>query len=183
MKYGLWEPMVMFFGLINSPAMFQAMMDSIYRPVVEKWAQCGTHIEKYMDNIAIATSTNKADHTEAVMDILQVAEDNNLYFKPEKCIFHDSCIDYLGVILEKGMICMDPVKIEGIKNWPTPTKVKDIHSFLGFCNFYQPFIPNYAHDAKPLNELTKKDVPWQWGTHQQEAMDKLKNKVTSAPVL
>ena len=135
-KYGLWEPTVMFFGLTNSPATFQAMMDAIYRPVVEKWAQRGTRIEKYMDDIAIATSTNEADHTEAVIDVLQVAEDHDLYFKPEKCVFHASHIDYLGVILEKGMIRMDPVKIEGIKNWPTPTKVKDIRSFLGFCNFY-----------------------------------------------
>ena len=135
-KYGLWEPMVMFFSLTNSPATFQAMMDSIYRPVVKKWAQRGTRIEKYMDDIAIATSTNDADHTEAVMDVLQVAKDNDLYFKPEKCVFHASRIDYLGVILEKGMIRMDPVKIEGIKNWPMPTKVKDIRSFLGFCNFY-----------------------------------------------
>ena len=175
--------MVMFFGLTNSPATFQAMMDSIYRPVVKKWAQCGTRIEKYMDDIAIATSTNEADHTEAVMDVLQVAEDHDLYFKPEKCVFHASRIDYLGVILEKGMICMDPVKIEGIKNWPMLTKVKDVHSFLGFCNLYRPFIPKFGHDAKPLNELTKKDAPWQWGPRQQEAMDNLKNKVTSAPVL
>ena len=182
-KYGLWEPTVMFFGLTNSPTTFQAMMDSIYRPVVEKWAQRGTRIEKYMDNIAIAISTNEADHTEAVMDVLQVAEDHDLYFKPEKCVFHAPRIDYLGVILEKGMIRMDPVKIEGIKNWPTPTKVKDVRSFLGFCNFYRPFIPNFGHDAKPLNELTKKDTPWQWGPRQQGAMDNLKNKVTSAPVL
>ena len=76
-----------------------------------------------------------------------------------------------------------PHEIECITNWPIPTKVKDVCSFLGFCNFYHPFIPNYTHDAKPLNELTKKDVPWQWGTQQQEAMDKLKTKVTSAPVL
>ena len=89
-KYGLWEPTVMFFGLTNSPATFQAMMDSIYRPVVEKWAQRSTCIEKYMDDIAIATSTNEADHTEAVMDVLQVAEDHDLYFKPEKCVFHAS---------------------------------------------------------------------------------------------
>ena len=175
--------MVMFFGLTNSPATFQVMMDSIYRPIVEKWAQRSTRIEKYMDDIAIATSTNEADHTEAVMDVLQVAEDHDLYFKPEKCVFHAPRIDYLGVILEKGMIRMDPVKIEGIKNWPTPTKVKDVRSFLGFCNFYRPFIPKFGHDAKPLNELTKKDVPWQWGPRQQEAMDNLKKKVTSAPVL
>ena len=173
----------MFFGLTNSPTTFQAMMDEIYRPVVKKWAQKGTCIEKYMDDITIATSTNDANHTAALMDILQVAEDHDLYFKPEKCIFHASRIDYLGVILEKGMIHMDPVKIEGIKNWPTPTKVKDVRSFLGFCNFYRPFIDNYTHKAKPLNELTKKDTPWRWEKPQQEAMEQLKNTVMSAPVL
>jgi hypothetical protein len=58
----------------------------------------------------------------------------------KKGIFHARSIDYLGVIIEKGMTCMDPVKIAGIKNWPIPTKVKDVCSFLGFCNHYSPFI-------------------------------------------
>ena len=69
MKYGLWEPTVMFFGLTNLPMTFQAMMDSIYRPVVKKWAQHGTCIEEYMDDIAITTSTNNTNHTKAVMDV------------------------------------------------------------------------------------------------------------------
>jgi hypothetical protein len=80
------------------------------------------------------------DHIDAVHDVLCVAEQHDLYFKLSKCTFHTSSIDYLGVFIEKGMTCMDPVKIAGIKNWPIPTKVKDIHSFLGFCNFYRPFI-------------------------------------------
>jgi hypothetical protein len=88
-----------------------------------------------MDDIAIATSTNQQDHIEAVKDMLRVAEQHNLYFKPEKCTFHASSIDYLGVIIEKGITHVDPVKIAGIKNWPTPNKVKDVCSFLGFCNF------------------------------------------------
>jgi hypothetical protein len=107
-----------------------------------------------MDDIAIATSTNQQDHTEAVRDMLRVAEQHNLYFKPEKCTFHASSIDYLGVIIEKGITHMDPVKIAGIKNWPIPNKVKDVCSFLGFCNFYRPFIRGFTHLARPLNELT-----------------------------
>ena len=78
---------------------------------------------------------------------------------------------------------MDPIKIVGIKNWPTPTKVKDVRSFLGFCNFYRPFIRGFAHIAKPLNELTKKDVEWNWSTRQEEAFQTLKARVTSEPVL
>jgi hypothetical protein len=72
---------------------------------------------------------------------------------------------------------MDPVKISGIKNWPTPSKVKDVRSFLGFCNFYRPFIRGFAHIAKPLNELTKKDVEWSWGTRQEDAFQTLKHEL------
>ena len=182
-KYGLWEPTVMFFGLCNSPATFQTMMNQIYRQTIDKHALRGTIIRVYMDDIAIATSTSLADHIQAVADVLTVAKVHDLYFKPEKCTFHASSIDYLGVILEKGMTRMDPIKIKGVRDWPTPAKVKDVRSFLGFCNFYRPFIRGFAHVAKPLNELTKKDVEWNWGTRQQEAFETLKARVTSEPVL
>ena len=92
-------------------------------------------------------------------------------------------MDYLGIIIEKGMTRMGPVKVEGIRNWPRPTKVKDIHSFLGFCNFYRPFIRGFAHIARPLNKLTKKDTKWNWTSRQEEAFNKLKERITSEPVL
>ena len=136
-----------------------------------------------MDNLAVATYTNIADHIEAIRGVLELAEHHDLYFKPEKCTFHLLHIDYLGIIIEKGMTCMDPVKIEGIKNWPMPTKDKDMYSFLGFGSFYRPFIRGFVHIAKPLNKLMKKDVEWNWGTWQQEAFEKLKECVTSEPVL
>jgi hypothetical protein len=89
----------------------------------------------------------------------------------------------LVVIIEKGMTRMDPTKIAGIKNWPMPTKVKDIRSFLGFCNFYQPFIQGFAHFAQPLNELTRKDTEWSWETRHQNAFEELKRRVTTEPIL
>jgi hypothetical protein len=92
-------------------------------------------------------------------------------------------MDYLGVILEKGIMCMDPIKIAGIKNWPTPTKVKDIRLFSGFCNFYRPFIWGFAHVARPLKELTRKDTEWIWVERHQKAFEELCNRVTSEPVL
>jgi hypothetical protein len=95
---------------------------------------------RHVTDIAIATTGTRQDHIDAVRDVLQVAEQHDLYFKLSKCTFHASSIDYLGVIIEKGMTRMDPVKIAGIKNWPIPVKVKDVRSFLGFCNFYRPFI-------------------------------------------
>ena len=145
-KYGLWEPMVMFFGLCNSPATFQAMMDWIFRPIKEKWAAKGTKVEKYMDNVAITTCTNEADHIACVTEILELAEWYDLYFKLEKCVFHAPQIDYLGIIIEKGMTHMDPVKVEGIRNWPRPTKVKGCPLFFGLLQFlqtlYQRLCPN-----------------------------------------
>jgi hypothetical protein len=119
-----------------------------------------------MDDIAIATKhaqdspSNLTAHIAAVTDVLQVALDHDLYFKPKKCVFHAPRIDYLGVILEKGVTRMDPVKISGIRDWPVPKNVKEVRSFLGFCNFYRPFIRGFATVARPLNSLTRKDVPW-----------------------
>src|SRR5258708_17665307 len=78
---------------------------------------------------------------------------------------------------------MDPVKISGIRDWPTPTKVRDVCSFLGFCNFYHTFIRGFAHLAHPLNKLTRKDTEWQWGDEEQKAFDTLKTRVTSKPIL
>jgi hypothetical protein len=182
-KFGHWEPLVMFFGLTNSPSTFQEMMNVIYKEVIEKHTRRGTIIRIYMDDIAITTTGTLQDHIDAVRDVLRVAEQNDLYFKLSKCTFHASSIDYLGVIIEKGMTRMDPVKIAGIKNWPTPTKVKDVRSFLGFCNFYRPFIRGFAHLARPLNKLTRKDAEWSWEDRQQKAFDELKRRVTTEPVL
>jgi hypothetical protein len=182
-KFGFFEPLVMFFSLCNSPSTFQEMMNAIYKMVITFWEARGTIIRIYMDNIPIATSGSREDHIQAVRDVLRIAREHDLYFKPEKCIFHAPSIDYLGVIIEKGMTCMDPVKIAGIKNWPTPIKVKDVCSFLGFCNFYRPFIRGFAHLARPLNELTCKDTEWSWETRHQKAFDELKTRVTTEPVL
>ena len=181
--YGLYKPLVMFFGLTNSPTTFQTMMNHIFAPIIAKHKLLGTTIHVYMDDIAIATQTTVHGHTAAVSDVLQLAADHDLYFKPEKCIFHAPHIDYLGVILEKGVTRMDPVKIAGIKDWPTPVKVKDIRSFLGFCNFYRTFIRGFANIAKPLNALTKKDHEWDWTPECQQAFDTLKTQVTSEPIL
>ena len=170
----------MMFSLCNSLATFQAFMNDRYRHTIAKHKALRTFIHIYMDNIAIATKvlgtpeTARATHVAAVSDVLTVARDNNLYFKLEKCVFHAPSINYLGVILEGGVTCMDPVKVAGIHDWPTPQTVKDIQSFLGFCNFYCPFIKGFAMVAHPLNELTCKDMEWKWENPQRHAFKTLK---------
>jgi hypothetical protein len=109
--------------------------------------------------------------------------DNDLYLKPEKCEFHKKEVEYLGVIVGNGQVKMDPVKVKGITDWPAPTKVKELRSFLGFGNYYKDFIPNYSLIARPLHDLTRKDRQWTWGIPQQMAFRTLKKMFTSYPVL
>src|SRR3984885_12291271 len=101
----------MFFGLTNSPATFQTMMNHIFAPIITEHELLGTTIRVYMDDIAIVTCTPIHRHTNAIRDVLKLASEHDLYLKPEKCIFHALCIDYLGVILEKGVTRMDPIKM------------------------------------------------------------------------
>ncbi len=182
-RYSLFEPTVMYFGLTNLPATFQTMMNYIYRDVILKHEPLGTTIRVYMDDIGITTRTNLDDHRWAVSDVLHVAQLHDLYFKLEKCLFHSPSMDYLGVILEKGVTRMDPAKIAGVDTWPVPKNATEVRKALGFFNFYRPFIQDFAFIARPLHKLTRKDQEWRWGTEEQEAFDALKKCVTTELVL
>jgi RNase H-like domain found in reverse transcriptase/Reverse transcriptase (RNA-dependent DNA polymerase) len=136
-----------------------------------------------MDDALVTTEDNLADHERKVNHFLAKLAEHDLYLKPEKCKFYQKEVEYLGVVIGGGKVKMDPAKVEGIIAWPMPTTVKDIWSFLGFCNFYRAFIPSFSHTAQPLNDLTKKDKLWSWGTKEAEALQMLKNICISYPVL
>ena len=106
--------------------------------------------------------------------VLEKLWENDLFLKAKKCKFYKMKIEYLGMIIKEGRISMDPVKLGGIRDWPTPTTVKQIQSFLGFGNFYRKFISHYSNLAQPLNDLMKKDKKFKWTTKCQEAFDILK---------
>ena len=125
----------MFFGLTNSPATFQTMMDTIFREEI-----ASGNVVIYMDDILIATKGNLDQHCCQVAQVLQKLCDNDLYLRPEKCQFHQNEVDYLGVIVGKGHVKMDPIKVQGIADWPTPTNLRELRSFLGFGNYYKDFI-------------------------------------------
>jgi hypothetical protein len=173
----------MFFGLTNSPATFQRMMDSIFQCTIDKHHLLGTEILVYMDDILIASSSGLVGHRTVVHDILVVLEEHDLYLKPEKCVWKADSVDYLGLILEKGVTRMDLTKVEGVRSWATPSTKKHVRSFLGFCNFYRAFIRGFAKLTKPLNNLTKKDAPWTWGDGEQNTFDTLKHSITEEPIL
>ena len=175
---GLFELTVMFFGLTNSPATFQTMMDDIFRHEIATGA-----VIIYMDDILIATSGTLDMHRSHVSHVLAKLMANDLYLKPEKCEFHKKEVEYLGVIVGNGQVKMDPVKVKGLTDWPQPTKVKELRSFLGFGNYYKDFIPNYSLIARPLHDLTQKNQQWNWGIRQQTSFNTLKKLFTSYPVL
>ncbi|GLB41978.1 putative retrotransposable element tf2 155 kda protein type 1-like [Lyophyllum shimeji] len=174
---GLFEPLVMFFGLTNSPATFQTMMNDIFRDLIAQGVVC-----VYLDDILIYTKTLE-EHRRITRIVLDRLREHRLFLKPEKCEFERTEIEYLGLIISHGTASMDPVKVAGVAEWPVPKNKKEVQSFLGFTNFYRRFIRDFSHHARPLFDLTAKDVAWTWGSGQQDAFDSLKGAITSKPVL
>jgi hypothetical protein len=174
---GLVEPTVMGFGFHNAPATFQALMNSI---LVDLIAQA--EVAVYMDDILIY-SRNLEHHRKIVREVLRRLQEYDLYLKPEKCEFEKQEMEYLGMIIQPGEVRMDPGKVAAVKDWPTPTTLKEVRAFIGFANFYRRFIKDFATVARPLHDLTKKDMPWQWHAEQQKAFDWLKEKFCCEPIL
>lgn len=162
---GLFEPLVMFFGLCNSPATFQRFMDDIFRIEIINGG-----IVIYMDDILIFAATLEQLRAKTLR-VLQVLKDNDLFLKPEKCTFEVQQVEFLGMIVTPNEIHMDPTKLSGIKDWPIPTTIKQLRSFLGFCNFYRRFIPKYSDITHPLHELTRANVKWQWTPERNQAFE------------
>ena len=174
---GLFRPSVMFFGLTNSPATFQMMMNAIFAPeIAEGW------LIIYMDNILIATRDNLKFHEECVHCILEKLCLHDLYLELEKCIFKQQWMEFLEVVLENGTVQMDPAKLKGIANWPQPQCVTDVHTFLGFTGFYHYFVPNYSNIAWPLIQLTKKNAVFKWMEECKIAFEQLKTLICTHPM-
>lgn len=173
---GLFEPLVMFFGLSNSPATFQMMMNDVFRDLILRGK-----VIVYLDDILIFTESIE-EHREIVRQVLDILRQNKLTCKLEKCEFETLETEYLGHIISQGVVKMDPAKVAGVVEWPVPTCKKELQSFLGFANFYRRFIAGFAKVAAPLHRLTG-SAEWTWGPDQEEAFARLKSTITAAPVL
>jgi len=154
MHIGFFEPTVMFFGMINSPATFQAMMNEILRDLINEGK-----VAAFVNDVLVETETEEG-HDEIVEEILRRLEENNLYIKPEKCVWKVRKIGFLGVVIGPNGIEIEREKVEGVLSWPEPKNVKDVRKFLGLANYYRRFIKDFAQVAQPMNMLTRKDEKW-----------------------
>jgi len=177
MHISFFEPIVMFFGMMNLLATFQAMMNKILRDLINEGK-----VAAFVDDVLVETETEER-HDEIVEEILRRLEENDLYVKPEKCVWKVKKIGFLGVVIGPNGIEMEEEKVDGVLSWPQPKTVKDIRKFLGLTNYYRRFIKDFARVARPLNILTRKDKKWWWKEAQQEAFNKLKQVFTTKPVL
>jgi hypothetical protein len=182
---GLYESLVMTFGLTNAPAAFQAMMDSIFVTYIRRG-----DANPFFDDVGIGTTSDPRGilsdedfHIAVCKEILQVFRENKLFLKPEKCLFLKKEIPYLGHIISGEGLRPDPAKLAGVRDWPVPSNVSKLRSFLGFLNYYRRFIPSFSNMAKPLNELLRKAAKWVWGEEQQDAFAKLKKTLLEDVVL
>lgn len=181
-RLGLFEYVVMPFGLTGAPGTWQRFINEILRPYLDVF------VTAYLDDILVY-SESEMEHVEHVSKVLEALQANHVYLDISKCEFHVQRVKYLGLIVSTQGIEMDAKKVEAVRNWPTPHTVKDVQAFLGFANFYRRFIAAFSRIAAPLTNLTKggasamNKTKVAWGETEDAAFRMLKTAFTSAPIL
>jgi hypothetical protein len=175
-RYGLYEFLVMSFGLTNAPAYFMYLMNSIFMLELDKF------VVVFIDDILVY-SKNEDEHTEHLHIVLQRLRDHRLYAKLSKCEFWLREIKFLGHTISQDGISVDPKKLQEVMDWKPPTTVRQIQSFLGLAEYYRRFIPDFSRIAKPMTELLKKGVKYEWSQKCEDAFHTLRQHLTTSPVL
>lgn len=176
-KYGLFEYTVMPFGLINAPATFQAMMNNIFRDMID------AGLLVYIDDLLIYADT-KEQHDELVKEVLRRLTKHHLAVAPHKCRWAVHEVEYLGYVIGENGISMAKDKVESIERWEPPKTLKESQQFIGFANFYRRFIKNFSNIARPITSANKGDKKdWKWTDEMKHAFHELKYRFTHAPIL
>jgi hypothetical protein len=150
-RYGLYEYLVMSFGLTNAPAYFMYLMNSVFMPELDKFVMV------FIDDILIY-SKSEEEHAQHLRVILQRLRDHQLYAKFSKCAFWLREVLFLGHVISAEGIAVDPNKVHKVLDWRSPKSVTQIRSFLGLAGYYRRFIPNFSKIAKPMTQLLEKEA-------------------------
>jgi len=153
------------------------MMNDVLRDLVVE-----EKVAVFIDNVMIATKTEEG-HDEIVEEVLRRLEENDLFVKPEKYVWKVREVGFLGVIIGEDGVRMEKEKVQGVIEWPVPKSVKDVQKILGLANYYRWFVKDFAKIAKPLHEMMRKEMKWDWGEKQQKVFEELKRRFTTEPVL
>ena len=154
-RYGHYEFVVMSFGLTNAPAVFMSLMNGIFKPYLDLF------VIAFIDDILIY-SKSKGEHEVHLRMVLEMLREKKFYAKFSKCEFWLDAVSFLGHVVSKEGVMVDPSKIETVKNWVRTTNVSKIRSFVGLASYYRRFVKGFSSIASHLTNLTKQNVPFVW---------------------
>jgi len=175
-RYGHYEYQVMPFGVTNAPVIFMDYMNRIFRPFLDSF------VVVFIDDILIYSKTFE-EHEKHLVIVLQVLKDKKLYAKLSKCEFWLEEIKFLGHVISKEGVSVDPTKVEAVLHWESPKSVTEIRSFLGLAGYYRRFIEGFSKIAMPLTQLTKKGQKFKWTEKCENSFQELKKRLTTSPIL
>lgn len=175
-KYGLYEYTSMPMGLTNSPATFQRLMEIALRGL--QWRTCLI----YLDDIVVFCN-NFEEHLGRIAEILERIQSAGLKFKPEKCQLFQPEVDILGHLVSAEGIKPNPHNVSKIQQWPLPTNATEVRQILGMGNYYRRFVKKYSSLVRPLTELTRKGVAFQWTVACEEAFKALKQTLIGSDIM
>ena len=166
----------MSFGLTNAPIAFMDLMDRVFKPYQDQF------VVVFIDD-TLVYSKNKEEHEKLLRVVLQTLKEHQLFAKLKKCELWLNQISFLGHVVSKDGISVDPRKVEAVLNWKRSTIVFEVRSFLGMAGYYRRFIEGFSKISLPLTRLTQKNAKFVWSKECQSRFEELKNKLLSALVL
>jgi hypothetical protein len=175
-RYGHYEFLVMSFGLTNAPAVFMDLMNMVFHEYLNRF------VIVFIDDILVY-SKSLEEHEDHLRIVLQILRDKKLYAKLKKCEFWLNQVVFLGHVVSKDGITVDPSKIEAVVSWDRPTNVSEVRSFLGLAGYYRRFVEGFSRIAAPLTHLTRKNAKFEWKEECEKSFQELKQRLVTAPVL